>query len=132
MKQVHYFGGWVGGANPFGAKMLQTDKHTGLVVHKSVQNPTDRQTDRLTDRQTDRQRDRQKYDSAFLILSLPANTLSCDVIKINILDFSLFHYLFTFPCTLFDLGHLVFYLFSPLVRIFGKIGFYLFGRPVLV
>ena len=32
VEQVHYFGGWVEDANPFGANMLQTDKHIGLVV----------------------------------------------------------------------------------------------------
>ena len=31
VEQVHYFGGWVGGTKPFGAKALQTDNHTGLV-----------------------------------------------------------------------------------------------------
>ena len=36
VEQVHYVGGWVEGANPFGAKTLQTDKHTGLVAHKTV------------------------------------------------------------------------------------------------
>ena len=32
VEKDHYFGGWVEGANTFGSKTLQTDKHTELVV----------------------------------------------------------------------------------------------------